>query len=144
MENALIGKVQKDKTVAYIYCHEKVDMGMLGSTLLQDYSTEDAVDQLLNAGHCAEPGKATSSAWELANKRKYKAGAPCKSCDNKRDFLERAVEDVKVAYLFENGSWKYANALSTTPAFVAVQKVPGSRFKPRNKRKFCNTITGSF
>lgn len=143
MINGLIGKLQKDKTVEYIYCHDKADMTQLGEVLLQNYSSEEAVSELLQKGHCHFPGNATKNTWELANKKQYKAGDAAQHSFSKKDFLELAIEDVQTVYLFEKGKWKYANALSACPAFVAVRPSAGANFKTR-ERKFKKCISSAW
>lgn len=127
MVNALIGKMQEDKTITYIYCHNRADMAILGQTLLQQYQDEAAVDALLAQGHCHSPGNTTKETWRLANRQEYKAGEEQQYCNNKQEFLERAMEDVQVAYLFDKGKWRYANTMSLSPTFGAIRTAPWTR-----------------
>ena len=144
MINAFIGKIQKDNSIAYIYCHNKADMSVLGKILIQQYNSEQAVEGLLKAGHCYFPNSTNNGNWKLANKENFEAGGKCHYCNNKEDFLDKAIEDVQIAYLFEKGKWRYLNALSVTPTFIAARLSPGRKVTNKSDRNFQSHIVAKF
>jgi len=147
MINAFIGKLEGDGSVAFIYCHEHGDMSRLGKTLFENFSNEEQVEQLLNSGHCEYPGNnGNKNVWKLPNKKQYASGETFKQCSNKKEYLEEAVEDVQAVYLYVNGKWKYANAMSITPGFVPVQCFSGGNLRKTHntEKKFKKRIGYSF
>jgi hypothetical protein len=133
MVNALVGKLEGDGSVAFIYCHERGGMSELGQVLLENFKEPQDVDTLLQQGHCKFPGVVEPEKWQIMG-QVYRGGETFKKVDNKRDFLEKAVEEVQAVYLYAKNTWRYANALSNTPSFVAVRSKPGEDLN-RNKSK---------
>jgi len=132
MINALIGKLQGDGSVAFIYCHERGDMPNLGQVLLQDYNTPDNVDTLLQQGHCKFPGNLDTAKWNVMGQI-YCAGNK-EEAENKQEFLARGEEEVQALYLYNKDRWQYVNMLSTTPRLTSVRANPGEALN-RNKSK---------
>ena len=142
MINAFIGKLEGDGSVAFIYCHDNGDMSRLGKELVENYDNENKVSELLDQGHCLFPGKNVVADWKLANNKQYSAGGEPGVCFNKVEFLDKAVEEVQVAYLFSKGKWQYVNALSTTPGFVAART--NYNLNTQKPKKFHKSIRSSF
>ena len=146
MINAFIGKLQGDGSVAFIYCHDHGDMSRLGQTLMTEYSDEKKLEDLLEKGHCGYPGNNEKNIWKLANNKQYVGGEQYCYCDSRKEYLEKAIDEVQAAYLMVKGKWRYANAMSTTPGFVAVQKIVGGNLTKvhNSERKFKDQIGSGF
>lgn len=116
---SLIGILNSDGTVSYIYCHWDGYVEHVGKILIKHYKTEDRIRELLALGDL-------SSLHERLSEEDKEAGCDAKICVSySRDYGEvnaapytvKTVYDYAVSaascfgvdyvYLFQDGGWTY-------------------------------------
>lgn len=123
---SLIGKVEKNGKIRAIYCHHDGYLEGVGQTLVDFYSDESKIDDLLNLGDLSSLGEtaetfpdywtgdaASSPEFCISYRDRGESNVDAKEYDSERDFYKAADSLwAEYIYLFKNGEWYTFNVIS--------------------------------
>ena len=117
--HSLIGKVNKDNSITYIYCHFDGYMEHNGRILQEHYTKESKVDDLLKLGDLSILGEEIGEKHDFNNYDLTIAKKWCSAYGRDRgetDIEARTVQSAnnivgqeEYVYLFEDNKWKCFN-----------------------------------
>lgn len=117
--HSLIGKVNKDNSITYIYCHFDGYMEHNGRILQEHYTKESKVDDLLKLGDLSILGEEIGEKHDFNDYDLTTAKKWCRAYGRDRgetDIEARTVQSAnnivgqeEYVYLFEDNKWKCFN-----------------------------------
>ena len=108
---SLIG-IKDDRGITYVYCHFDGYLAGVGTTLLENYKTEDVVNELVDGGDMSSVGETIKTCAFYADRGEDGTEArtiPADTADIKDVYYECGQNCwADYVYLFEDGKWYYS------------------------------------
>ena len=99
--NSTIAIRNDDGTYRHIYCHWDGYLEGVGLTLLENYTTKEQVNELLDLGDCSTLGESLEDS-EFYGRDRYESGADAGVVDGYDDLLDECHD---YCYIFVDGEW---------------------------------------
>lgn len=99
--NATIAIRNDDGSYRHIYCHYDGYLEGVGLTLLENYTTKEQVNELLDLGDCSSLGESLEDS-EFYGRDRYESGADARVVDGYDDLLDECHD---CCYIFVDGKW---------------------------------------